>query len=36
MTIALTFGVLLLALICFVFEWLPVDITAIAVAVVLA
>ena len=36
MAIALTFGVLGLALVCFVAEWLPVDITALAVAVVLA
>jgi di/tricarboxylate transporter len=35
MDIALTLGVLVLALIAFIFEWLPVDITALAVAVVL-
>lgn len=35
MAIALTLGVLGLALVSFIFEWLPVDITAIAVAVVL-
>ncbi len=33
--IALTLGVLILALMCFIAEWLPVDITAIAVTVVL-
>lgn len=33
--IALTLGVLILALICFIAEWLPVDITAISVTVVL-
>lgn len=35
MDIALTLGVLVLALIAFILEWLPVDITALAVAVVL-
>lgn len=35
MDIALTLGVLGLALVFFIFEWLPVDITAIATAVVL-
>ncbi|WP_041619998.1 SLC13 family permease [Stanieria cyanosphaera] len=35
MDIALTLGVLVVALIAFIFEWLPVDITALAVAVVL-
>ncbi|HBE17448.1 MAG TPA: SLC13 family permease [Cyanobacteria bacterium UBA11149] len=33
--IALTLGVLILALMCFIAEWLPVDITAISVTVVL-
>ncbi len=33
--IALTMGVLILALMCFIAEWLPVDITAISVTVVL-
>ncbi|MCP2728689.1 SLC13 family permease [Limnofasciculus baicalensis] len=33
--IALTMGVLILALMCFIAEWLPVDITAICVTVVL-
>ncbi len=36
MNIALTFGVLGLTLVCFIAEWLPVDITAISVAVLLA
>jgi di/tricarboxylate transporter len=35
MTIFLTLGVVVLALICFIGEWLPVDITAIIVTVVL-
>lgn len=35
MDIALTFGVLGLALVFFIFEWLPIDITAIATAVLL-
>ncbi|MBE9017837.1 anion permease, partial [Chroococcidiopsidales cyanobacterium LEGE 13417] len=35
MDIALTLGVLGLAIVFFIFEWLPVDITAIATAVVL-
>ncbi|GAB4369245.1 MAG: SLC13 family permease [Elainellaceae cyanobacterium] len=35
MSVAITLGVLVLALICFVGEWLPVDITAIAVMVLL-
>jgi di/tricarboxylate transporter len=35
MDIALTLGVLVLALVAFIFEWLPVDITALVVAVVL-
>ncbi|MBD2309479.1 SLC13 family permease [Chroococcidiopsis sp. FACHB-1243] len=35
MDIALTFGVLGLAIVFFIFEWLPVDVTAIATAVVL-
>lgn len=35
MTIALTLGVLGLALVFFIFEWLPIDITAIATAVLL-
>ncbi|BAU64208.1 TrkA-C domain protein [Stanieria sp. NIES-3757] len=35
MDIALALGVLVLALIAFIFEWLPVDITALAVAIVL-
>lgn len=35
MAIFLTLGVVVLALICFVYEWVPVDITAIAVMVVL-
>ena len=35
MTIFLTLSIVALTLICFVFEWLPVDITAIAVMVVL-
>ncbi|MGL6339038.1 MAG: SLC13 family permease, partial [Waterburya sp.] len=35
MTIFLTLGVVVVALICFIAEWLPVDITALCVAVVL-
>lgn len=35
MTILLTLGVVVLALVCFIGEWLPVDLTAIAVTVVL-
>ena len=35
MTIFLTLGVLVAALVCFIAEWLPVDITALCVAVVL-
>ncbi|NJK57206.1 MAG: SLC13 family permease [Pleurocapsa sp. SU_5_0] len=35
MTIFLTLGVVIAALICFITEWLPVDITALCVAVVL-
>ncbi|MEN9869797.1 MAG: hypothetical protein RLZZ171_780, partial [Cyanobacteriota bacterium] len=35
MTIFLTLGVVVAALICFITEWLPVDITALCVAVVL-
>ena len=35
MEIILTLGLLVIALICFIFEWLPVDITAICVAVAL-
>ncbi|MCC0178188.1 anion permease [Waterburya agarophytonicola K14] len=35
MTIFLTLGVVIVALICFITEWLPVDITALCVAVVL-
>jgi di/tricarboxylate transporter len=35
MDIALTLGVVIVALIAFIFEWLPVDITAIIVAIVL-
>ncbi|PSN17155.1 SLC13 family permease [filamentous cyanobacterium CCP5] len=35
MTIVLTLGVVLLALVCFVGEWFPADITAIAVMVIL-
>lgn len=36
MNIILTFGVLGLTFVCFIFEWLPVDITAISVVVLLA
>lgn len=36
MSILLTFGVLILALIFFIFEWLPIDITALATAILLA
>lgn len=35
MTIFLTLGVVIAALVCFITEWLPVDITAFCVAVVL-
>ena len=35
MTIFLTLGVLVAALVCFIAEWLPVDITALCVAVIL-
>lgn len=35
MTIILTLGVVVAALVCFIAEWLPVDITAFCVAVVL-
>lgn len=35
MEIVLTLGILILALVAFIFEWLPVDITAIAVTVIL-
>ena len=35
MTIFLTLGVVVAALVCFIAEWLPVDITALCVAVVL-
>lgn len=35
MTIALTLGVVLVALVCFVSEWFPADVTAIAVMVLL-
>lgn len=35
MTILLTLGVVVVALICFIAEWLPVDITALCVAVIL-
>ncbi|PSB61544.1 SLC13 family permease, partial [filamentous cyanobacterium CCP1] len=33
MTIAMTLSVVVIALICFIGEWLPVDITAIAVMI---
>jgi di/tricarboxylate transporter len=35
MEIALTLGILILALIAFIFEWLPVDLTALVVAIIL-
>ncbi len=35
MTIVLTFGVLIVALICFIVEWFPVDFTALCVAIAL-